>query len=176
MGKEMETYNLEEIYSEYYPKVLQYIQNHTNGHMDAEDIAQNVFVKVFAKWDTFDSAKSSVSTWIFNIMRNTLIDHQRSMSYRQHDELSEFLADDSDDMLDSLILEEEQDRLADALEALSVEERDLIILHYYSERTLLEIAEMMRRPYGQIKRLHTKALKNLRQQMETPHLRLHRIR
>ena len=176
MGKEMETYNLEEIYSEYYPKVLQYIQNHTNGHMDAEDIAQNVFVKVFAKWDTFDPAKSSVSTWIFNIMRNTLIDHQRSMSYRQHDELSEFLADDSDDMLDSLILEEEQDRLADALESLSVEERDLIILHYYSERTLLEIAEMMRRPYGQIKRLHTKALKNLRQQMETPHLRLHRIR
>lgn len=176
MGKETETFNLEEIYSEYYPKVLQYIQNHTNGHMDAEDIAQNVFVKVFAKWDTFDPAKSSVSTWIFNIMRNTLIDHQRSMSYRQHDELSEFMADDSDDMLDSLILEEEQDRLADALESLSVEERDLIILHYYSERTLLEVAEMMRRPYGQIKRLHAKALKNLRQQMETPHLLLRRIR
>jgi RNA polymerase sigma-70 factor (ECF subfamily) len=143
--------------------------------MDAEDIAQNVFVKVFAKLDTFDPAKSSISTWIYNIMRNTLIDHQRSMSFRQHDELSEFLADDSDDMLDRLVMEEEQERLADALEALTAEERDLIILHYYSEHTLLDVAEMMHRPYGQIKRLHVKALNKLRQQMETPHLRLHRI-
>ena len=176
MYTETETYDLEQIYSEYYPKVLQYIQNRTNGHMDAEDIAQNVFVKVYAKLDTFDPEKSSISTWIFNITRNTLIDHQRSMNYRQHDELSEFLADDSDDMLDSLILEEEQERLADALESLSQEERDLIILHYYSGHTLLDVADMMRRPYGQIKRLHTKALKNLKQQMETPHLRLFRIK
>ena len=170
-----ETYDLEQIYSEYYPKVLQYIQNHSGGHMDAEDIAQNVFVKVFAKLDTFDPAKSSISTWIYNIMRNTLIDHQRSMSFRQHDELSEFLADDSDDMLDRLVMEEEQERLADALEALTAEERDLIILHYYSEHTLLDVAEVMHRPYGQIKRLHVKALNKLRQRMETPHLRLHRI-
>lgn len=175
MHTETEIYDLEQIYTEYYPKVLQYIQNHSNGHMDSEDIAQNVFVKVYAKLDTFDPQKSSISTWIFNIMRNTLIDHQRSMSFRQHDELSEFLADDSDDMLDRLVMEEEQERLADALEALTAEERDLIILHYYSEHTLLDVAEMMHRPYGQIKRLHVKALNKLRQQMETPHLRLHRI-
>ena len=176
MSKETEVYDQEQVYSEYYPKVLQYIQNRSNGHMDAEDIAQNVFVKVFTKWDTFDPEKSSISTWIFNIMRNTLIDHQRSMSYRQHEELSEFLADDSDDMLDQLALEEEQERLADALEALSTEERDLIILHYYSEHTLLQIAELMHKPYGQIKRLHVKALNKLRQQMETPHLRIFRVK
>lgn len=175
MNTETEIYDLEQIYSEYYPKVLQYIQNRSNGHMDSEDLAQNVFVKVYSKLDTFDPEKSSISTWIFNITRNTLIDYQRSMNFRQHDELSEFLADDSDDMLDNLILEEEQERLADALESLEVEERDLIILHYYSERSLLDIAEMMHRPYGQIKRLHAKALKKLKQQMETPHLRLFRI-
>lgn len=175
MHTETAKYDLEQIYSEYYPKVLQYIQNRSNGHMDSEDLAQNVFVKVYSKLDTFDPEKSSISTWIFNITRNTLIDHQRSMNFRQHDELSEFLADDSDDMLDSLILEEEQERLADALETLDIEERDLIILHYYSERSLLDIAEMMHRPYGQIKRLHAKALKKLKQQMETPHLRLFRI-
>ena len=162
MNTETEIYDLEQIYSEYYPKVLQYIQNRSNGHMDSEDLAQNVFVKVYSKLDTFDPEKSSISTWIFNITRNTLIDYQRSMNFRQHDELSEFLADDSDDMLDNLILEEEQERLADALESLEVEERDLIILHYYSERSLLDIAEMMHRPYGQIKRLHAKALKKLK--------------
>lgn len=172
MDKEIETCDMERVYQEFYPKVLQYIQNRSNGHMDAEDVAQNVFVKVFGKWDTFDPEKSSISTWIFNITRNTLIDHQRSMSYRQHEELTEFLADDSDDMLDRLALEEEQEQLADALETLSIEERDLIVLHYYNEYTLLDIAEIMHRPYGQIKRLHVKALNQLRKHMDKPHIRI----
>lgn len=156
----------EQVYSFYYPKVLQYISNRLSVRTDAEDIAQAVFVKVFGKWDTFDPKKSSLSTWIFNITRNTLIDHQRAMAFRQHGELSESLADDSDDILDHMVLEDEQERLADALETLSVEERDLIILHYYSEHTLLYIAEMMQRPYGQIKRLHVKALDKLKRQMD----------
>ena len=69
--------------------------------------------------------KSSLSTWIYNITRNTLIDHQRSMSIRNHEEIPETLADDSPDMLDNLIMEQEQERLADALEKHGVEARVL---------------------------------------------------
>lgn len=165
MNARTETNDKEKIYAEYYLKVFQYVGNRLNWHMDAEDIAQTVFVKVFRKLETFDMEKSSLSTWIFNITRNTLIDHQRAMAFRQHGELSETLVDDSDGILEHLIMEDELERLADALETLSTEERDLIILHYYNGETLLYIAELMRRPYGQIKRLHVKALKKLRKQM-----------
>ena len=165
MSTRMEAYDKEQIYADYYPKVLQYVRNRSNGYMDAEDLAQTVFMKVFGKWETFDPEKSALSTWIFNITRNTLIDHQRSMVFRQHGELSETLTDDSDDILDRLVLEDEQERLADALEILSTEERDLIILHYYREQTLLCIAGLMQRPYGQVKRLHVKALEKLRKRM-----------
>ena len=68
-------------------------------------------------------------------------------------------------LLDNLIMEQEQEQLADALEKLTREERDLIILHYYNEYTLLKVAELMRRPYGQIKRLHMKALQKMKFQM-----------
>ena len=125
-------------------------------------MAQAVFLKIYTKMDSFDAEKSSLSTWIYNITRNTLIDHQRSMSTRNHEEIPATLADDSPDMLDNLIMEQEQERLADALEKLTKEERDLIILYYYNEYTLLKVAELMKRPYGQIKRLHMKALKKLR--------------
>ena len=81
------------------------------------------------------------------------------MTLRIHDEIPETHADDIPDMLDNLIME--QELLADALEKLTREERDLIILHYYSEYTLLQITKLMRRPYGQIKRLHMKALQKL---------------
>jgi RNA polymerase sigma-70 factor (ECF subfamily) len=87
------------------------------------------------------------------------------MTLRLHDEIPETVADDGPDMLDNLIMEQELDRLADALEKLTDEERDLIILHYYNEHTLLQVAEMMRRPYGQIKRLHMKALQKLKFQL-----------
>ena len=162
----IEQRNSEEIYREYYPKVYQYLVNRMGNVHDAEDMAQTVFVKVFNKLDTFDAEKSSLSTWIFNITRNSLIDHQRSMTLRIHEEIPETLADDSPDMLDGLIMEQEQENLANALEKLTREERDLIVLHYYNEYTLLEIADLMRRPYGQIKRLHMKALQKLRSQME----------
>ena len=165
MSTRMEAYDKEQIYADYYPKVLQYVRNRSNGYMDAEDLAQTVFMKVFGKWEAFDPEKSSLSTWIFNITRNTVIDHQRSMAFRQHGELSETLTDDSDDILDRLIMEDEQERLADALEILDAEERELIILHYYSGQTLLSISELMRKPYGQVKRLHAKTLEKLRKQM-----------
>ena len=165
MNTQTKTYDKEQVYTEYYPKVLRYVENRSSVRMDAEDLAQTVFMKVFRKWDVFDPEKSSLSTWIFNITRNTLIDHQRAVAFRQHGELSETLVDDSDGILEHLIMEDELERLADALETLSTEERDLIILHYYNGETLLCIAELMRRPYGQIKRLHVKALKKLRKQM-----------
>lgn len=165
MSTQTELLDTEKIYKEFYPKVYQYLVNRMGSIEDAEDMAQNVFLKVFTKLDTFDGTKSSLSTWIFNITRNTLIDHQRSMTLRIHDEIPETVADDGPDMLDNLIMEQELDRLVDALEKLTDEERDLIILHYYNEHTLLQVAEMMRRPYGQIKRLHMKALQKLKFQL-----------
>lgn len=152
----------EQIYQEYYPKVFGYLRSRVERIQDAEDLAQTVFIKVYSKMDMFDSEKSSISTWIFNITRNTLIDHQRSMSFRNHDEIPETMTDDSEDALDGLINEEALERLADALEQLTDEERDLIIMHYYNNYTMLKIADMMCRPYGQIKRLHVKAIQKLK--------------
>ena len=79
---------------------------------------------------------------------------------------SKQLSEKKREELYDLIMEQEQERLADAMEILTREERDLIILVYYNEYTLTKVAELMRRPYGQIKRLHMKALQKLRLRME----------
>ena len=147
MVNQTEQFDTEKICTEFYPKVYQYLVNRLGNIEDAEDMAQTVFLKIYTKLDTFDASKSSLSTWTFNITRNTLIEAEGI------------------DMLDNLIMEQEQEQLADALEKLTREERDLIILHYYNEYTLLKVAELMRRPYGQIKRLHMKALQKMKFQM-----------
>lgn len=69
----------------------------------------------------FDESKSALSTWIFNITRNTLIDHQRSMTIRLHEEIPENLEDGEEGILEVLIKEEDLERLAEAMERLSNE-------------------------------------------------------
>jgi RNA polymerase sigma-70 factor (ECF subfamily) len=77
----MELYSLpmndiSEIYSEYYPKVVRYLKRLV-GDQDAEDTAQEVFVKIGRSLDTF-RGESSLSTWIYRIATNTAMDHLRT--------------------------------------------------------------------------------------------------
>ena len=67
----------EAIYRDYHGKVSGYIRSKINSPQDAEDITANVFLKVYEKLDSFDESKASLSTWIFTIARNTLIDYYR---------------------------------------------------------------------------------------------------
>ena len=157
----MAAYNSEALYREHYPKVYGYIRNHIIMKDDAEDLTQTVFLKVFTKLDTFDPDKSAISTWIFNIMRNTLTDYLRKNSVRAETELNDTIPSEGEDFSDTLILEDELDRLADALERLTSTERDIILLHYYKDYTLLKISEMLGLSYGQAKRLNAKALAKL---------------
>lgn len=56
--------------------------------------------------------------------------------------------------------------LADALEQLDVRLRDIILLHYYGEKSLKEIAAAMNMSYPNMKILHKKALNQLKGLME----------
>ena len=69
--------DLETIYTQYHGKVMGYIYARIRNHAEAEDICSDVFEKVQRKLADFDPSRASVSTWIFTITRNTMIDHYR---------------------------------------------------------------------------------------------------
>ena len=69
---------MDQIYEDYYQKVFSYINSRINNYHDSEDLCEDVFGKVFRNIESFDSTKSALSTWIFNITRNTLIDFYRT--------------------------------------------------------------------------------------------------
>ncbi len=148
-----ENTEFEQIYAKFKDKVARYIYGKIPNEHDAEDLISDVFVKVFKGLSGFDERKASLSTWIYRITQNAVIDYFRTA--KSVCGLPEELC------FEGNIDEEMLKSLADALEQLSQRERDIIILHYYSGKTLKNIAEIMDISYSYVKLLHTKALKVL---------------
>lgn len=154
------TLTYEQVYQQYSRKVMSYIRPRINNPVDAEDLHSVVFTKVYEKFSSFDQTKASVSTWIYTIARNTLIDFFRTR--KVHDELGD---EDivEEDAFQGILDEETLNELASALEKLPQRERDLIILHYYQNLQLKEIALKLHMSYSNCKLVHNKALMKLRQ-------------
>jgi RNA polymerase sigma-70 factor (ECF subfamily) len=81
MGGEIE---FEEVYREFHPKILHYISRMTGLH-DAEDVTQEVFLKVSRSLSSFRGA-SKLSTWIYRIATNTALDKFKSPSIKRSQE------------------------------------------------------------------------------------------
>ncbi len=156
----MEQY--EGIYKEYYGRILSYLRSKVPHPQDAEDLCSSVFEKVLKNLDTYDAAKASLATWIYRIARNTVTDYYRLRSPAE--ELDESLQS-GEGADDALLRRETLSALAEALRCLRQQERDIIILHYYTGLSLKEISERMAIPYRTVKLRKQTALEQLRHRM-----------
>ena len=158
----MTTPDWEKIYETYSGKVMGYIAARVQRRADAEDLCADVFEKAYKKIDAYDEKKASMSTWIFTITRNTVIDYFRRNKVM--DEPDENIAAEGE-IDDELLSQETLSELAAALNKLPEELQDIIVLAYYDGKPLTEIAMMMRLSYGAVKIRHQKALALLKQAM-----------
>lgn len=154
---------LARIYEEYADRVHGFLLSKTRDVHLAEDLTEDVFVKVCEKLDTYDEVKASLSTWIFTIARNKLIDH-----YRKNRSMAPIPQDwrSDDDIELTICTEETLEKLACALEQLDERGRRIVVGRYYHKRTLKEIADELRISYSYVKVLHSDALKALRRSLE----------
>ena len=154
--------DLEQIYTSYYGKVMGYISARIRNRADAEDLCSEVFIKIQRKLEDYNPSKASISTWVFTITRNTVIDHFRRS--KPTEELDENLSDDSE-VDESLLNQETLSELAGALKKLPQQLMDILVLRYYDGKPLTEIAELMNLSYGAVKLRHQNALMLLRQHL-----------
>ena len=141
---DVERYRL--IMDRYSQRVFALVVKIVSCEEDAEEITQDVFMKAFQNLSKFDF-RSSVSTWLFRIAYNEAVNHTRRSNHQSEIALDDTLLHNiSDAQVDNLV-DSDDPRLAAlpaAIEALSVEERALITLHYFEEMPLKEVAAMMR--------------------------------
>ena len=140
----------------YWRKVFNIAYKFVGRHDEAEDLTQDVFLKLFKSIKTFDR-RANFSTWLISVSRNLCIDHYRSVR-REHDAVTHdidvvTLAQPS--TIDSpYAMLERRDRVAllrSALDKLAPSLRMAVMLRDIQELSYQEIATRLGVPEGTVK-------------------------
>jgi RNA polymerase sigma-70 factor (ECF subfamily) len=150
---------LRTLYDEHAPALWRYVVWLTGDRYFAEDVVQETLVRAWRRPQVLDQSEQSARSWLFTVARNLVIDDRRS-AHSRHEITSDrpperATGDGTDALLDSWLV-------ADALSALSVEHRAVVVHSYYRGESMAEIARALDIPEGTVKsRLHY-ALRALR--------------
>ena len=126
----------------YSQQVLDFTVRMVGSKADAEELAQNAFVKAFSRIETFEG-RASFLTWVSRIAYNESINHLKRCKIRwiEIDE-AQIAETDLDNEL-STGSEERIRLMEEAIDILPPDERMLVHLYYYEDKPLQEIAYVM---------------------------------
>ena len=141
-----------ELYDELLPKVYGFFLARTGRKEIAEDLSQNVFIKLIEGIGGFDPKKGRFTVWFWQMTRNLLIDHYRKKKdvpfSNFDDEAVEFLAVASTPDVDESL---QYDRLKGFVATLASHERDLFELRYVADMPFKDIAAVLSRSEGSLR-------------------------
>jgi RNA polymerase sigma-70 factor (ECF subfamily) len=154
-----------EVFRHFAPRVKAFLMKSGASESLAEECTQEVMATLWRKAHLFDPARASVATWIFTIARNRKIDALRKQRRPEPEDLT-WGPEAEPDQEDVLTLQQESERLTQALEQLPEKQRDLIRKAYFGDLSHSEIAEQTGLPLGTIKSRIRLALEKLRHELK----------
>ncbi len=154
-----------QVFAHFAPRVKAYLMKSGAAAALAEDCTQEVMATLWHKAHLFDPSRASAATWIFTIARNKRIDAIRKSRRPEPEDLT-WGPEQEPDQADVLALKQDSVRLDTALAQLPENQRQLIQLAYFGERTHSEIAAATGLPLGTIKSRIRLALDRLRHEMK----------
>jgi len=155
----------------YKGKLLSYIRRLTNiNNDDAEDILQDVFIKVYLNLNGFDSALK-FSSWIYRITHNQVISNHRKLKARPEgymtnleDSSARKLASDIDIVAgaDWGIM---KSNIAKVLGKLDQKYREVLVLKFLEEKSYQEISDIIKKPSGTVASTINKAKREFKKEL-----------
>lgn len=128
----------------------------------AEDIVQDTFLTYYAKFEQFEE-RSSLKTYLVRITINKCKDHLKSWRYRKMIITNQFRGSKKDSA--QLLKNEERLDIANAVLALPIHLREIVIHYYYNELSVLEVSALLSIPDNTVKTRLRKARQILKEQL-----------
>ena len=155
----------EEIVQRYHRRIYNICYRFAGSPDDAQDLTQEVFIRMYRTLNTYDVSKGAFTTWLTTITRNLLVDHFRKTKQdRMTDSLDAAPSEHEDAMPlgeripdegpapDSGVQSRETGEMVHAaLQKLSPELREAVILRDLQDMDYREIATVLRVPEGTVK-------------------------
>jgi RNA polymerase sigma-70 factor (ECF subfamily) len=157
---------LSELYSLYFPRVYRYILARTGNQYDAEDLTEEVFMRVLDAIDRFQWREAPFSAWLFRIAHNAVVSQRRKQSTRGRSaQLSDGMSVDTqgpEDVVENqLVLNE----VMGAAQKLPDAQRQVIWLRFSAGLSVAETARVMGKGEGNVKVIQHKAIVKLREML-----------
>lgn len=154
---------LQKIYILYYRELYLYAFSLCGDHHQAQDLASDTFYQALL---SLDENKSYIKYWLFTVCKNLFLDNVRkNKEYSSIDKFEDMLVT-NDNPLDKVILNEENKLLYNLVMKLNPSYREIIILYYYCDFSLKEIARTTGLTYGAAKTLLFRARRKLKTRLE----------
>lgn len=152
-----------ELVQRYQERVYWIARRLVNDHDQADDVTQEVFVKVYRALNKF-RAESSVYTWLYRITVNVALNSLRRQRVREYLRIDDFYesADEPDERPDMLVERNEQKALIEeAVEKLPTKQKAVFVLRYHEELPYEEISKILKTSVGGLKANYFHAVKKI---------------
>jgi len=166
------------IVDRYKGKLSSYVKRLTNANNeDAEDVLQEVFIKVYLNLNDFNK-DLKFSSWIYRITHNQVISGHRKLKARPEgyavnldDQLAKNLTAEIDikGQVDHKILQETINLVLNKLEA---KYRDVLVLKFLEEKSYQEISDILKKPLGTVASLMNKAKQEFKSELERQNFKI----
>lgn len=155
------------LYDYYFPKIYNYIYYRVRNAQLAEDLVSETFYKALANLSKYQWKNRSFGCWLYTIARNQVIDHARRQEPLLVDETKGNLGISDDGNPEQKVLQDvTRSELVEALESLSPDQQDALLLRFQEDLRIKEIAKILNKNEGAIKALIFRGLKSLRKKLE----------
>lgn len=160
-------YDIETLVRQYGNDVLRTAYMYVKDIHTAEDIFQDVFIKVNQKLSTFEG-NSSIKTWIIRITINTCKDYLKSAWNRRVVPMMEYQEDAiiSDSDYDEVEKQDTKELIKKAVVSLSAKYKDIVLCVYYQEMTISEASAALNIAEGTAKSRLSRARLKLKSILE----------
>ena len=160
---------LAELYEHYFPRVYRYVANRLGNTEDAEDVTEEIFLRVIDNVGGFTWRGLPFGAWIFRIARNEVVSHVRRQKTRgATTQLSETIADESAEEIYKIEVTLTVATIHEAAKQLPEAQRQVIALRFGAGLSVAETAKALNKTENNVKVLQHKAIARLQTMVKRP--------